>query len=220
MSDDAEFDLLAELPAGLGVTGPRPGEPRQPPTDHTVPEGPPVLVDPRTADVYAVLDELADMVELARAVPMSDRCVISRNAALDLLDTIRGMLPRAVVEAEEILADRVGVVEDGYREAERIIADARSQAELIVERAQQEHARLVSAHEVTTTAIAQGEAVRAQAWAEADAVRGQAEAETVRMRQETDEYIDSKFAAFEATLTKTLAAVGRGRARLAERAGR
>lgn len=219
MSDDADFDLLAELPAGLGVTDPRPGSPASQVDDRTIPEGPQILVDPRTADVYAVLDELADMIELARAVPMSDKCVISRNAALDLLDTIRGMLPRAVVEAEEILADRVGVVEDGYREAERVISDARGQAEQIVERAQQEHARLVSAHEVTTTAIAQGEAVRSQAWAEADALRQQAQADTARMRQETDEYIDSKFAAFEATLTKTLAAVSRGRARLGERSG-
>jgi cell division septum initiation protein DivIVA len=175
------------------------------------------VADPRTADVYEVLDELSDMIEMARAVPMSDRCVISRNSALDLLDTIRGMLPRAVQEAEEILADRVGVVEDGYREAERLVSDARAQSEQIVLAAQAQQARLVEGHEVTRTAVAQAEAIQAQAWAEVEAMRADVVAETERMRRETDDYIDGKFASFEATLTKTLNTVARGRERLGER---
>jgi hypothetical protein len=175
------------------------------------------VADPRTADVYEVLDELSDMIEMARAVPMSDRCVISRNSALDLLDTIRGMLPRAVQEAEEILADRVGVVEDAYREAERLITDARSQSEQIILAGQAQQSALVEAHEVTRTAVAQAEAIQAQAWAEAEAIRSQAAEDTERMRRETDDYIDGKFASFEATLTKTLNTVARGRERLGER---
>jgi cell division septum initiation protein DivIVA len=207
VSGDHEFDLLAELPAGLGAG----------PADETLTGVPMASVDPRTADVYGVLDELSEMVELARAVPMSDRCVISRNQALDLLDAVRAMLPTAVQEAEEVLADRVGVIEDAYREAERLIAEARVQSDQVVELGQQEHARLVSAHEVTATAVAQAEALRAQAWAETDALRADVTGEVERMRQETDDYIDSKFAAFEATLAKTLSAVTRGRERLGQR---
>ena len=54
------------------------------------------IADPRTADVYTVLDDLSDIVETARAMPMSERCVVNRNEILDLLDAVRALLPAAV----------------------------------------------------------------------------------------------------------------------------
>ncbi len=170
----------------------------------------PILsADPRTADVYTVLDDLSDVIEAARAMPMSDKCVVSRNEVLDLLDAIRGMLPRAVQEAEELLADRVGVVEEGYREAERIIHDANEQSRALVEQATAQQAHIVSTHEITTAALS-----------EAGAIRGQAVAEAEAMRREVDQYVEDKFAQFEASLTKTLSAVQRGRDRIRERYAR
>lgn len=177
------------------------------------------VTDPRTADVYTVLDELSDIMEVARAMPMSDKCVVNRNEVLDLLDALRQMMPTAVQEAEEILADRVGVVEDGYREAERAIAEAQAQA-----------AQLVAAHHVTQAAVAEAEAIRADVQAEVDSMRaharaevdamlGQAHAEADQLRREVDQYVEGKFASFEATLSKTLAAVQRGRDRIRERYG-
>lgn len=212
--NDPDYDPLDDLPAALG------GAIRATSAGDAPPGTSAAMIDPRTADVYEVLDELSDMIEMARAVPMSDRCVISRNVALDMLDTIRGMLPRAVQEAEELLADRVGVVEDAYREAEGLLAQARTQSEQILLEARAEQARLVDAHEVTRSAVVQAEAIQAQSWAQAEALRTDVEAETERMRRETDEYIDSKFAAFETMLTKTLNTVARGRERLGERATR
>lgn len=164
--------------------------------------------DPRTADVYTVLDDLSDLVEAARAMPMSDKCVVSRNEVLDLLDAIRAMLPTSVQEAEELLADRVGVVEEGYREAERLLAEADAQARAILEQAGAEQARMVSTHEVTNAALAEAQTIRAQAMDEAES-----------MRREVDQYVEDKFATFEASLTKTLATVQRGRERVRERYG-
>ena len=165
-------------------------------------------IDPRTADVYTVLDDLSDLVEAARAMPMSDKCVVSRNEVLDLLDVIRQMLPTAVQEAEELLADRVGVVEEGYREAERLIAEANSQARAMLEQASAQQAQLVSEHAVTNAALAEAQVIRQQA---ADESEG--------MRREVDQYVEDKFAAFEGSLTKTLAAVQRSRERIRERYG-
>ncbi|MGB8020647.1 MAG: hypothetical protein WCF04_05420 [Candidatus Nanopelagicales bacterium] len=175
--------------------------------------------DPRTADVYTVLDELSDIMEVARAMPMSDKCVVNRNEVLDLLDALRQMMPTAVQEAEELLADRVGVVEDGYREAERAITEAQAQA-----------AQLVAAHHVTQAAVAEAEAIRAEVQAEVESLRAhsqaeaeglvaQARAEADQLRREVDQYVEGKFASFEATLSKTLAAVQRGRDRIRERYG-
>jgi hypothetical protein len=67
---------------------------------------------------------------------------------------------------------------------------------------------MVSEHEVYLAAVS-----------EADALRRQVAGETAQMRRETDDYIDGKFASFEATLSKTLNTVARGRERLGERSG-
>jgi cell division septum initiation protein DivIVA len=180
-------------------------------------QDPVAAADPRTADVYTVLDDLSDIVEAARAMPMSDRCVVNRNEVLDLLDAIRQMLPTSVQEAEELLADRVGVVEEGFREAERMVTEANREvermlaegtreAQAIIDQAAAQQAHMVSTHEVTQVALAEAEAIRAQGLAETEA-----------MRQEIDQYVEDKFAAFEASLTKTLAAVQKGRDRIRER---
>lgn len=138
------------------------------------------------------LDELAVLVEDAKSMPLSASCIVNRQQVLDLVDEIRSMLPDAVRRADELLADREAVVQDGRREADRILERARTEAD-----------RMVSEHEVYLAAVA-----------EAQAMRAEAAEDTARMRQETDDYIDAKLATFEITLQKTLQTVDRGRERL------
>lgn len=143
-------------------------------------------------DIQDRLDELAVLVEDAKAMPLSASCIVNRQQVLDLVDEIRALLPDAVRRADELLADREAVVQDGRREADRILERARAEAD-----------RLVSEHEVYLAAVA-----------EAQAVRAEAVDDTSRMRRETDDYIDAKLATFEITLQKTLQTVDRGRERL------
>lgn len=138
------------------------------------------------------LDELAIMVEEAKAMPLSASCIVNRAQVLDIIDEIRGMLPESMSRANAVLADREAVVSDGKREAERIVARARDEQD-----------RMVSEHEVYRAAVEAAEALRAEV-----------EGETTRMRMETDDYIDAKLAMFEITLTKTLGTVERGRDRI------
>ena len=143
-------------------------------------------------DVQERLDELAVLVEDAKSVPLSASCVLNRAQVLDLIEEIRQLLPESVMRADELLADREAVVQDGRREADRILERARSEAD-----------RMISEHEVYLAAVS-----------EADALRHDSLQETARMRQETDDYIDAKLATFEITLHKTLQTVDRGRERL------
>ncbi len=143
-------------------------------------------------DVQERLDELAVLVEDAKSMPLSASCLVNRSQVLDLIDEIRQLLPESVHRADELLADREAVVQDGRREADRILNRARDESD-----------RLVSEHEVYLAAVA-----------EADAVTRAASHETARMRKETDDYIDAKLATFEITLQKTLQTVDRGRERL------
>ncbi len=143
-------------------------------------------------DVQDRLDELAVLIEDAKAMPLSASCIVNRQQVLDLLAEIRDLLPEAVHRADELLADREAVVQDGRREADRILERARADAD-----------RMVSQHEVYLAAVA-----------EAQQVRADVTDETARKRRETDDYIDAKLATFEITLQKTLQTVDRGRDRL------
>lgn len=143
-------------------------------------------------DVHDKLDELAARVEGARSMPMSASCIVNRAEVLGLLDELRELLPQELDQARGLLADREAVVDDGRAEARRIIEDAHA-----------EQARLVSESVVVAEAVRQADEI------------GRATAEeTARMRRETDDYVDEKLANFEVVLTKTLAAVHRGREKL------
>lgn len=143
-------------------------------------------------DVDQRLDELAQMVEQAKAVPLSASCMINRAQVLDVIEDIRDALPRSLSDADQLLAEREAVVAEGRLEAQRLIAEAR-----------EEQIRMLSQHEIYLVAVAEAEALRAET-----------EDETTRMRRETDDYIDARLATFEITLHKTLTAVERGRDKL------
>lgn len=143
-------------------------------------------------DLQERLDELTVLIEDAKSMPLSASCIVNRAQVLDLIDEIRQLLPESVHRADELLADREAVVQDGRREADRILARARTEAD-----------HMVAEHEVYAAAVA-----------EADALREEVMLETAHMRRETDDYIDAKLATFEITLHKTLQTVDRGRERL------
>ncbi len=143
-------------------------------------------------DVQERLDELTVLIEDAKAMPLSASCIVNRTQVLDLIEEIRQGLPESVHRADELLADREAVVQDGRREADRILERARAEAD-----------RMVSEHEVYLAAVA-----------EAEALRRETVDDTARMRRETDDYIDGKLATFEITLRKTMQTVDRGRERL------
>ena len=138
------------------------------------------------------LDEIVAQIESARAMPMSASCIVNRGQVLGLLDELRDLIPAEVQRAESLLDAREDVVEDGRREAQRIIEDAHAERE-----------RLITETDVHRAAAE-----------EADRLLGAAEHEARQMRQEVDDYVDTKLANFEIVLNKTLAAVLRGRDKL------
>lgn len=144
-------------------------------------------------DIRERLNQATELVEQARAVPLSASCVVHRGDLLGLLDEIRLGLPDALVHAESVLARRDQVIDEGRMAAENLLNAAR-----------QEAAELVSQERVVV--LAQQEAERILTAANEEAERTKAEAE---------EYIDGRLATLEVILAKTSDAVQRGRARLA-----
>ncbi|MGH3423246.1 MAG: hypothetical protein ACRDO8_00880 [Nocardioidaceae bacterium] len=145
--------------------------------------------------VRTKLDEIREMVQSARSMPMSSSCVISRSEMLRELDGLQEALDTAIAEAREISADREKYVTTGQSEAQRILVEARVEREDLV----------------SDSAVFREGKRRA-----AEMLEG-ARTESEALRRETDDYVDERLGTFEFTLRKTLDAVTRGRERLHDR---
>ena len=144
------------------------------------------------SDVQSKLDEIVDVVEKAKAMPLSASCVVNRGEVLAQLEELRDLLPTELASAKAIVGDADAQVLRGREEADRIIADAKA-----------ERARLVGRTEIVQHAQREAERLVEDARANAEA-----------MRREVEDYVDGKLANFEVVLTKTIKAVSRGRDKL------
>ena len=89
------------------------------------------------------------MVNEARGVPLSASCVVHRGELLGILEEINQALPADFANAQKLLANREGIIEEGRQSAEQLIAHAREEVARMVEQtaivaaAREESARLV-----------------------------------------------------------------------------
>lgn len=158
-------------------------------TDAETPSGP--------ADVEELLLHLRDLVENARAMPLSASVMVNRDEFAEVLEEALTALPEQVREARWLLKEREEFLEQSRREADRIIEAGRVRAERMVERT---------------------EVVR-EARRAAAAVVEEAEARARQIRHEADDYVDRKLAAFEVVLDRTMQTVQKGRERLQAHVG-
>jgi vacuolar-type H+-ATPase subunit H len=145
-----------------------------------------------TMDSIEKLNTAIAIVEEARGVPLSASCVVHRGEMLEILEGARDVLPSDLAGAEDILARRDQIIEEGRASAESMIATAREDVARMVEQ----------------TSIVQS--ARDEAQRILDEARDVAEDE----RREVEAYIDGRLATLEVILNKTMEAVARGRERL------
>jgi vacuolar-type H+-ATPase subunit H len=143
-------------------------------------------------DSIEKLNTAIAIVEEARGVPLSASCVVHRGEMLEILEGARDILPSDLSGAEDIIAKRDQIIEEGRTSAESMIATAREDVARMVEQ----------------TSIVQ--AARDEAQRILDEARDLAEDE----RREVEAYIDGRLATLEVILNKTMEAVARGRERL------
>ena len=145
-----------------------------------------------TMDSIEKLNTAIAIVEEARGVPLSASCVVHRGEMLEILEGAREFLPADLSGAEDIIAKRDQIIEEGRTSAESMIATAREDVSRMVE-------------QTSIVQAARDEAQRILAEA-----RDVAEDE----RREVEAYIDGRLATLEVILNKTMEAVARGRERL------
>ena len=79
--------------------------------------------------VEELLDMLFEMIDEAKNAPLSsDKCVIERDRALDLIDDIRSQFPMELTEARKMMARRAEMEAESKRKAESIVRSAEDRA--------------------------------------------------------------------------------------------
>jgi hypothetical protein len=142
-------------------------------------------------EIKELMAELRSLIQNGRARPMSSTVQINRSEALDLISRLEDALPDAIAGVDRsapFTGPHAGVLEE---------------AETMVESARRERDRLVTETEVFRVAKI-----------EADKEREAARREAQELRQQADDYLDTRLATFEITLSRTLQEVTRGRERL------
>ncbi|WP_375489784.1 hypothetical protein [uncultured Jatrophihabitans sp.] len=157
-----------------------------------------------------LLSELIEVVETARALPMSVSCVLPRERLLDLLDELREVLPPEMDEARTVIATRERVLKEAYeraeqtriravKEADAVLADVGHRAEQITQAAEasaaeavaagrEEHGRLVAATTVHQAAAQAAAALRADAEKYQAQLSADAQLYDSKIRAEADRY--------------------------------
>ena len=146
-------------------------------------------------DVLVLIDKLDDLVHNSKPVPLTDQVRVDREEIYDILDQMRATIPEEIKQARWIVKERQEMLAEAKREAERIIKGARDQ-----------QARLVSEEEVMK-----------QAERGAEEILEDARTREREIRLEAEDYADQILNTLEVNLQKFLAAVQRGRDRLAGR---
>jgi len=142
-----------------------------------------------------VLRQLRQLVEGAKAVPMSASCMVNRAEALSLIDQAASALADDVGEAQRVTATSLETLERAQDEARQIIASAEEKAHYL-------------AGQTPVMELARKKATQLEAKALTDAEA---------LRREADAYVDARIASFEAGLQKTMSQVRTMRDRLATR---
>jgi cell division septum initiation protein DivIVA len=83
-------------------------------------------------DVLELIDELGDVINNARPVPLSDRVRVDKQALSEILDQLRATIPEQIKQTRPIAEEREGMLIEAKREAERIVKEARERQDRLV----------------------------------------------------------------------------------------
>ena len=143
-------------------------------------------------DAEGLIRRAMDVVNGAKAMPLSASVLISRDQVLDLLSGALEQMPDELRQARWLLREREEFMAEQRRDAEALMEDVRIQAERMVSR---------------TDIVRQANQV-------AQRILDDANDDARRMRHETEDYCDQKLAGMEIVLDRVLRTVKAGREKL------
>ena len=137
-------------------------------------------------DILELLDILYGMVNEAWGVPLgTDKCIIERDKAIDIINDIKAALPESISESKRLVAAR-----------DQFIGNAKKEAENMRKTAEETAQKLVDEQEVMKTAKARSEEMLADA-----------EKKSAELRRAAAKYVDDMMREAEESLDKALTTV-------------
>ena len=143
-------------------------------------------------DAEALIREALDLVQTAKAMPLSASVLVSREELAELLQAALDRMPDELRQARWLLKERDEFLAEKSREADNLLEEVRVQAERMVQR---------------TEIVRQANHV-------AQRILDDANEEARRLRHEAEDYADQKLASFEIVLDRTMKTVQAGREKL------
>lgn len=133
-------------------------------------------------DIAGRLQQLEEIVEEAKSMPLSSSVLINKDEVLDMLRQMREDLPDEIKQARWIVKDR-----------EELLGKARAEGDKLIEQAHEEQLRMARKEEVV-----------ARAKEEAERILTEADDRSRAMTSEAEDYVDAKLAQFEIALRRIL----------------
>ena len=143
-------------------------------------------------DAEALIRSVLDLVQTAKAMPLSASVLVSREELAELLQDALDCMPDELRQARWLLKERDEFLAEKSREADALLEEVRVQAERMVQR---------------TEIVRQANHV-------AQRILDDANEEARRLRHEAEDYADQKLASFEIVLDRTMKTVQAGREKL------
>lgn len=143
--------------------------------------------------IEEALGAIADLVENAKAMPLSASVLVQRDEVLYLVDAALDAIPIEIRQAQLLLRERHEIAEKARFEADEIIAAATSKAEMLVSRTE----------------------ITRQANQNAARMVQQAKEEAAKLKYAAQDFVDQKLASFEIALEAIAKSVRAGREKLA-----
>ena len=144
-----------------------------------------------------LITALHDMIQDAKSVPLSsDKCIIERDKALDMLDDLSAQLPAELKQARTIVQSREELVSQARREAENIIRNAKAEAEKLIEHEVIYQQTLAKCQEMAKANVAECE----------ERVR-KTEEQMAQIKAASFGYVDNSLRQTEETILKALSEV-------------
>lgn len=165
-------------------------------------------------NVQKLLDMLYGMIDEAKGATFSsEKCVINRDEALDLLDEIRNKLPGELTKAQELMKSREQYVDQANREVKRMVEQAKEDAGRILDRAQKEATQILEkAQEDAKTIVSESETIQRAQRRSSEIIR-QAEDRSRQLYQVANTYTEDALRRTEEAIQAALDEVRESRVR-------
>ena len=168
----------------------------------------------KTKNVQKLLDMLFGMIDEAKGATFSsEKCVINRDEALDLLDEIRNKLPGELTKAQELMKSKEQYVDKANHEVRRMLDQAQDEAKRLREQAQAEAKRMLEkAQEDAKTIVSESETIQRAQRRSSEIIR-QAEDRSRQLYQVANTYTEDALRRTEEAIQAALDEVRESRVR-------